>query len=198
MRFSYCLLVICIFALGFSNAFLTTLRNDIPRLDTNGNIVDCHSGNIVKRGETYFLYGEHYGNNTGFGEKNWPQLKVYTSTDLVVWADQGFALLDAPTGTYFTPWAVFNENTGNFVLWFNAYLNGCCFGNWGVAESSDGLRFKIVTLNESGVYAEVDCNAIFVDDDGSAYVLYSTLVDNHQVSTSPSALFIAYLFSELT
>jgi hypothetical protein len=37
-----------------------TLSNLDPRLDTDGKIVDCHSGNIVHHQGKYFLYGERY------------------------------------------------------------------------------------------------------------------------------------------
>jgi hypothetical protein len=36
----------------------------------------------------------------------------------------------ADAQTFFTPWVTFNKATGLFVLWFNAYLQGCCNGNW--------------------------------------------------------------------
>ena len=38
-----------------------TVSNAVPRVDTDGNIVDAHSGNIVEMNGTYFLYGEFYG-----------------------------------------------------------------------------------------------------------------------------------------
>ena len=41
-------------------------------------------------------------------------------------------LLDAPTGSYFVPFVVFNPATRLFVAWFNAYPGGCCSGNFGV------------------------------------------------------------------
>ncbi len=43
-------------------------------------------------------------------------------------------------------------------------------GNFGVAQSSNGTHFTIVSLNQTGKYSLVDGNALFVDDDGSACV----------------------------
>jgi len=163
-------------------AKIVTLHNDLARTDAAGNVVDCHSGNILKHGDTYFLYGEHYGSSTGFNETDWPKLRVYTSKDLTIWMDQGWMINNAPHGTYFTPWVIFNQQTQMFVAWFNAYLNGCCNGGWGIAQSKDGIHFDIVTLNEEGKYDLVDCNGLFVDDDGTAYVVYSSLAQDHQVS----------------
>jgi hypothetical protein len=165
-----------------------TLRNDVPRLDVNGDIIDCHSGMILKQGGTYFMYGEHYGNTTGFGPSPpalYPKIVVYTSPDLVSWTPQGFAISNwstAPYGTFFTPWAVYNPLTQRFVLWFNAYLNGCCAGGWGVATSTDGIHFDIVSLNEVGKYAVVDCNGLFVDSDGTGYMIYTSEAEDHKVS----------------
>lgn len=125
-------------------------------------------------------YGERYTNSTGFGPSPpllFPKIVVYTSPDLASWTYHGPAIADWPTkpyGTFFTPWAVFNEVTQLYVLWFNAYLSGCCDGGWGVATSSDGLNFTVVSLNETGAYPQVDCNGLFVDDDGTGYLLYSS------------------------
>ena len=127
-----------------SGARSVTLRNDVPRRDVTGAIIDCHSGNILKQGDTYYMYGEHYGNTTGFGPSPpalFPKIVVYTSPDLSAWTFRGFAITNwstAPYGTFFTPWAVYNPATKLFVLWFNAYLQGCCSGGWGVATSADG------------------------------------------------------------
>lgn len=79
---------------------------------------------------------------------------------------------------------------------------GCCLGNFGVAQSKDGILFEIVSLNIQPLYKSVDCNGLFVDDDGTAYlikwvycfffplfffdcwryVFYSSLDENHMVS----------------
>jgi len=69
-----------------------------------------------------------------------------------------------------------------FVAWFNAYPNGCCSGNFGVAQSKDGIQFEIVSLNVEPLYTSVDCNGLFVDDDGTGYVIYASLNEDHQVS----------------
>jgi len=166
------------------SATLVTIQNGVLRIDTDGNIVDCHSGNVVYHNGTYYMVGEHYGNCTGFNENQWPRIVLYTSPNLVTWTNHGFALNNAPTGTYYTPFMIYNEKTQNFVIWFNAYLGGCCAGNFGVAQSSDPVRngFDIVTLNESGVFAGVDSNGMFVDDDGQAYIIYSSIANDHQVS----------------
>eukprot|EP01045_Picozoa_sp_COSAG04_P008564 COSAG04_NODE_477_length_13694_cov_3.632310_3_plen_84_part_00 len=36
------------------------INNGHPRLDTEGRVVDAHSGNILQHRGTYYLYGDHY------------------------------------------------------------------------------------------------------------------------------------------
>ena len=94
----------------------------------------------------------------------------------------------APNGTFFTPWAVVNPATRKVVLWFNAYMDGCCVGNWGVASSDDGVVFALHTMNETAsLPGAVDCNALFVDRDGTGYVAFTAEkpgpgLSNHRVA----------------
>jgi hypothetical protein len=114
-----------------------------------------------------------------------PKIVVYTSPDLMTWTNHGEVLRDYPSkpyGTFFTPWAIYNKRTSQFVLYFNAYLRGCCEGNWGVATSSDGISFTLQTTSLAGEYAVVDCNALFVDDDGGAFLLYTSEAEDHKLS----------------
>ena len=78
-----------------------------------------------------------------------------------------------------TPWAVYDKRQNLFVLYFNAYIHGCCEGNWGVATSADGIHFDILSMDVHGKYAEVDCNSVFVDDDGAGYLLYTSEAQDH-------------------
>jgi hypothetical protein len=182
------LLLVLLCALAAATAKLITVRNDLPRLDTDGNIIDCHSGMILPVNNVFYMYGERYTNSTGFGPSPpqlFPKIVVYTSPDLMAWTYQGEVLNDWPTkpyGTFFTPWAVYDKGTSTFVLWFNAYLHGCCAGDWGVATSQDGIHFTLQTTSMVGQYAVVDCNALFVDDDGAAYMLYTSEAQDHKVS----------------
>lgn len=60
-------------------AFNTTISNLEPRIDwVTGKPVNAHSGNIVKVGSTFFLYGEYYGEGPYVvtGTVNLPRLSV--------------------------------------------------------------------------------------------------------------------------
>ena len=179
-------LALCAAAAAFAK--VVTVRNDVPRLDVNGDIIDCHSGNIVAANGLFYMVGEHYGNSSGIGPSPpllFPKIVVYTSPDFAAWTFRGFAISEWPTrpfGTFFTPWVVFNKATSQFVMWFNAYLNGCCSGNWGVATSTDGIAYTLASLDVVPTYASADCNSVMVDDDGTAYTLYSSLDNDHKQS----------------
>jgi hypothetical protein len=167
-------------------SLLVTFRNDVPRLDTAGEIIDCHSGMVLPVNGTYYMYGEHYGNNTGFGPSPpalFPKIVVYTSPDMQTWTNRGEVLKNYPNypyGTFFTPWAAYQKSTGTFVLWFNSYMHGCCDGGFGVATSTDGLTFDLLDVNLDAAMI-ADCNSLLVDDDGSAYMFStSEAADHHQ------------------
>lgn len=168
---------------------LITISNQEHRFDTDGNIIDCHSGMILPVNGVFYMYGERYTNSTGFGPSPpqlYPKIVVYTSTDMMAWTYHGEVLSDWPTkpfGTFFTPWAVYDKASAKFVLWFNAYMHGCCTGEWGVATSTDGISFTLQTTTMSGKYSVVDCNALFVDPaDGNAYLLYTSETEDHKLS----------------
>ena len=73
----------------------------------------------------------------------------------------------------------------------------CCDAYWGVAESSDGIHFELISLNETGaphlrptrrslaaetlasgnkgVINPKDGNAVLIDDDGVGYIAYTAI-----------------------
>ena len=54
------------------DAVTLTVRNTLPRYDTNGEIVDAHSGSLVQHPNgTFFFYGERYRNATGMVRFQW-------------------------------------------------------------------------------------------------------------------------------
>jgi len=169
----------------FISSLQVTISNDEYRYDTQGNFIDCHSGNILSINGTFYMYGERYDNVSGIGASPpimRPHLVVYTSLDLLTWTYRGEIFStwpNYPYGTFFTPWAVYNHQTNQVVIWFNAYIHGCCDGNWGVGISDNGLNFNVLSMNISGKYGQVDCNSILIDDDGTGYLLYSSIAENH-------------------
>ncbi len=156
-----------------------TVRNDVPRLDDQGRVVDAHSGLIVQHNGTYFWYGERYGNVTGM-DWQWsgvaPKLGLYTSTDFETWTDRGL-ILPPSNGTQWVPHVFYEEKSERFVAWFGE-------GNWGTAVSTDGVTFEYAGEQHktSRLGGSTDGNNVFVDDDGVGYIIFSASGQGHRVS----------------
>ena len=98
-------------------------------LDTNGNHINAHGGNIIRHGEKYFWYGEnrpYQGFTTEVG------VEVYSSTNLRDWKDEGVALAVSKTPGHDIergcimerPKVVYNPKTHKFVMLFHLELKG--------------------------------------------------------------------------
>jgi hypothetical protein len=181
-------------ALCLAEAKQVTLSNKDPRLDTNGNVVDCHDGPIVGPiNGTYFLYGEWYGENNFAvqGSNALPKLSVYTSADLTSGSWEYRGLLHnntnpgwnvskewpwAPAGAWYSPSAVFSEARQKFIMYFSASQAECCEAQWGVAQSDDGVHFELVSMTAtSSMKSSLDGSSLFIDDDGVGYVAYDAM-----------------------
>jgi hypothetical protein len=156
------------------------LDNVEPRLDVHGEIVDAHDGCLQKFGASFYLYGTRYGNTTGFTQAN--RYVVYRSADLLSWEPLGDLLGASPPGTYFRPYVVFNPTTRMYVLWFNWYpVLGD--GQIGVAVSDRPVGpFEIVSENVALSRRQPGDASLFVDDDGTGYVVYASIAEHHAVS----------------
>jgi hypothetical protein len=153
------------------HAASVSITNGTEWLDTAGNPIDAHSGNIIKVGSTYYMYGEKAINWT------FDRVNVYTSTDLKNWT-LGNSILtknSAPelaSSKIERPKVIYNAATGKYVLWMH-YENGTDYslGRVAVATSStpDGnftYQGSFRPLN----YESRDMT-VFVDTDGSGYLI---------------------------
>jgi len=153
-----------------------TIHNDQPRLAVDGSYVDAHDGKIVYHNGTYFLYGESYGNQTMAEPYPWktePRLLVYTSPDLVHWTCRGEPL-PMVGGTQWIPNVIFDNKTNRFIMWLGA-------GGWRSATSDDGIHFTPskygAFASRFGPSARTDGTGLFVDDDGTGYVIFASNPD---------------------
>lgn len=172
------LLALALCAAALADCRVVTLRNDVLRLDVNGEPVDAHDGCLVAHGGTYFLYGERYGNLTGadFANGGWgaaPQLAVYTSPDLEAWTYRGALFnMSVPADKSFTKWiptAVYSPACACFVLWFGS-------GAWATATSVDGIHFDLAARSTtSRLGGGTDGTGLLLDADGTGYVAFAAL-----------------------
>ena len=96
--------------------------------DTDGNHINAHGGGIMFKDGTYYWYGEHKGKSSLARVG----ITVYSSDDLYNWKNEGVALSVAKdpdseitSGSVMErPKVVFNEKTGQYVMWFHLELKG--------------------------------------------------------------------------
>ena len=161
-------------------------------LDTSNNPIQAHGGGILHTGKTYYWYGE---DRTPGGSG---VVACYSSTNLFDWQREGVALsrFDLPRINgercfVERPKVIFNPRTGKYVMWMHLEQNGYRYSRAGIAVSDTPAgRFKflqairpVANTNafptddnaEQNLYGGTfrDMN-LFVDDDGQAYVLYSS------------------------
>jgi hypothetical protein len=174
-----------IFSILFSGLIFSqtnvVINNLIPRLDTDGAIIDAHDGRISKFGNKFYWYGTAYGNNSGFTRSNFFQ--CYSSPDLRNWKKEGELLVNKPIGTYYRPHVIYNAKTKKYVLWYNWYPK-LWDGKYGVAVSDKPTGpFKIVSTDVKVLNSKYGVGdfGLFVDDDNTAYISYNT-IDGHKGS----------------
>lgn len=169
-----CLLIALTYAgikLEHADAASVSITNGTEWLDTAGNPIDAHSGNILKVGSTYYMYGEKAVNWT------FDRVNVYTSTDLKNWT-LGNSILTKTSAPELNsskierPKVIYNAATNKYVLWMH-YENGTDYslGRVAVATSStpDG------NFTYQGSFRPLDYESrdmtVFVDTNGTAYLV---------------------------
>lgn len=156
------------------------ISNCQPRRTADGQIVDAHDGCLQKFGDRYYLYGTAYGTTDGFNKNN--RYRCYSSADLVTWKLEGELLTNPPDGVYYRPYVVYNKATRKYVLWYNWYAT-LWEGQYGVATSDTPQGpFVIQNGNVKVAHAKPGDLNLLVDDDGSAYIIYTTIADKHSIS----------------
>jgi len=157
-----------------------TISNIEPRLDSNGNIIDAHDGCIEQFAGKFYLYGTAYGSTDGFTVAN--HYVCYSSPDLVKWTFHGDILSNAPVGVYYRPYVKYNRKTNKYVLWYNWYSK-LWEGQYGVAtaDSPEG-PFIIQNTNVEVKQPKPGDHGLFVDDDGTGYLIYTSIEKDHGIS----------------
>lgn len=114
-------MTVVVLALGCPRVDAAEIRNHTVWKDTEGELIDCHEGGILRVGDTFYWHGRAYkGHKTGMygkeGAKFRCGLNVYSSTDMVNWTCRG-ACLSYPAsgwvteGTWHRPRVLYNDQT---------------------------------------------------------------------------------------
>lgn len=158
--------------------------------DTEGKRIQAHGGSILYHAGKYYWYGENKEGVTGFatGEKCpiWHNgVKVYSSTDLYNWQDEGIMMIERedesspfyPANIMDRPHILYNKKSGLFVMWAKCSLQGFgeCF--FAIATSPSITQpFKFRKKVYCTPYHAGDFD--LVEDGDKAYVIYENPHDS--------------------
>lgn len=171
-------------ATGTARRVMASVQNVRPRVDVDGNPIDCHDGCLRYFAGRFYWYGTRYGNTDGFTFAN--EYVSYSSPDLMTWTPHGRLLVDAAPGVYYRPYVVRHPATGKYVLWFNWYPK-LWEGEFGSAVSDEPSGpFRIVHPSLKLRGRKPGDHNLFVDEDGRGYVVYTDIAglgeDRHAMS----------------
>ena len=183
--------LLCAAAAPAARAALTTVRNDQPRLDDTGAILDAHDMTLrLLPDGRYVMHAIEYGlcvAPTGQGCDQTPDhcgfrdthnVSVWTSPDLSSgsWHFEGYAfdLAARPAGLIFRPDAIYNPNTQLWVLTYNQASGGNTYVS-SVSASPFGPFSDFVTTNITDATWSGGDFHLFADPDepSAGYVIWT-------------------------
>lgn len=156
--------------------------------DSDGNHIQAHGGGVVKFGDMYYWYGEQ--RRKGVELEDFRYVSCYSSKDLMNWKFEGDVLklskpdpilTDSVKGKKWVlerPKVYYNEKTEKFVMYMHidgtlqGTTKGYNYAKVGVATSDSPTGpFSFVRLFRPLGKESRDIGQ-FVDDDGSAYLIF--------------------------
>ena len=152
--------------------------------DNNKKRIHAHGGSILYAEGKFWWYGENKeditGRATGEACPYWHHgVKLYSSTDLYNWTDEGFCVVESadetnpfhPQNIMDRPHILYNEKSGQYVLWAKTTHNGdfgVCSFSICVGKSLKNMQFVkeiIPTPHHAGDFD------MFIHK-GKAYIVY--------------------------
>ena len=153
---------------------VTTFHNGGFWTDTTGKRIEAHGGGLIKVGDTWYWVGEDKSHNAG----TFRGVNIYASKDLGNWELRNAIItrssapdLMASDRIIERPKIVFNDATGQFVMWLHWEGQNYATAEAGVFTSPtiDGnytLRSHFRPANNMS-----RDDTLFKDDDGKAYFI---------------------------
>ncbi len=141
-------------------------------LDTDGNHINCHGGNIVyvDHLQTFFWYGEHRGKPGGAA--------CYSSQDLYNWKNEGVVIDKGDISIFERPKVIYDKDHDQYVMWF--HYDGKLDGrNYGIAELGVAVSktptgpFKVIDHRRPNGHESRDIGMYFEPDTQKAYIGYA-------------------------
>jgi hypothetical protein len=176
------------------NSHVGTITNGVAWNDTAGNYITAHLGSsfhVTTKGvTTYYWCGVNWNtadSTPSSSPHTFEGVQCYTSSNLATWTYTGEpALAVDPTNPMLDstrnierPKVIYNASTGKYVMWFHD--DGPSYGEWkiGVAKSSTPAG-PYTWVSDGDAKGFRGCGtgtgdmSLFVDDDGSAYIVHTT------------------------
>jgi beta-xylosidase len=164
-------------------------------LDTDGNFINAHGAGVLYHDGVYYLFGEIKKGKTWLvAGQSWEDYRVpaggiscYSSNDLKRWKYEGVALSpvkgdpksDLDTGRVIErPKVIYNSRTKQFVMWMHIDKKDYSYSQSGVAVSDKptGPYRYLHSVKPNGQMSRD--MTLFKDDDGKAYLIYSSEENN--------------------
>lgn len=184
-RSAFGLLLALIAACGFQGCGLfrgqegssAWIRPGEPWPDDQGNHVQAHGGGIIREGNTFFWFGEYRGRDV---EPGYKYVGCYSSTDLAHWTFRKKIRFSPPEGFSAASWVLErpkvypNRRNGTFVMYVHLDDGRYRTAEVGVAvsDSIDGEYRWVRHFRPLG--KESRDIGQFIDDDGSAYLIFES------------------------
>ena len=171
---------------------LLEIQNKSPRIEVDGDIIDAHDGCLEFYDGVYYLYGTVYGDTNGYSQLNY--YTSYSSPDLQNWRCHGDILPFRKPAVYYRPYVKRCPATSQFVLWYYHCPRWLGTTNWGAGDGPVApFHFAVaVSENPTGPFRTINGNVsvknksggdhnLFVDRDGSGYLIYTSVKDDFAV-----------------
>ena len=191
-----------------SSVIQSTLTNfntkgeQLVRFDTEGNAIDAHDGEIRYYEGKYYLYGTSY--NCGFlwlrSNTKFCGFKIYSSTDLTRWKDEGF-VFDGSTKLWqdrcvngcFNLHSFYHPTTKTYIIWVNVQDSTTPYGYRVFTGKTPVGPFTETANPPQLAYQHAGAGNTFLDDDGVGYYAYTLSGD-----TNGGSIIIEQLNSDFT
>jgi len=155
------------------------IPNNRPWRDTQGRIIDAHEPDLRFFEGRFWLYGTRFGELSGFTDEH--RIGVYSSPDLLEWTDHGALTPHFPARLQADACVIFNERTRKYVLWLKATgREGEPVPQGFAVLTADQPAGPFTLARESTRthFPRAGDQNLFVDDDGTAYRVSDTTLDN--------------------
>lgn len=188
-----CCLVICFAANAQNGKQLLTPGEKWK--DDKGNFINAHGAGVLFYNETYYLFGEIKKGKTHLvPNQNWEDYRVeaggiscYSSKDLIQWKYESIALVpnksDSSSDIHISkvierPKVIYNARTKKFVMWMHIDKEDYSYAHIGVAVSDQPEGpYKFLKSMKPNNQESRDMT-VFKDDNGKAYLIYSSENNN--------------------